>query len=282
MRAAVALLVVALAGCGAPSVGSTSTSILPPVASARPEPPAVRASPAADSTARAWSSTTAATSPPRVPDPSPSWNAAPIPTPGLLLAKRIESFYAQAAPFECDLDVETLVTARTTTQRSRVHVVFERAGRFHVAMPGGSFLLVDRGIQTLFDPMTSGLNQQSVAVGHCPVALSYAAGAGVLAQHLDMQAYAGVSMNAPGLEILVGSPLAPSPAINRVLFFADANGQVRRSLFVTPWGDRQRYDLVSCTQRIKPPPSLFVFSTPSFAGPAPPPPAPSFLLTSLP
>ena len=88
-------------------------------------------------------------------------------------------------------------------------------------------------------------------------------------------------MNAPGLDVLVGKPLTPSPAINSLLFYVDANGEVKRSLFVTPSGDRQRYDVVSCTQRMKPVPSLFSFSAPSSVALAPPP-APSILTASLP
>jgi hypothetical protein len=125
------------------------------------------------------------------------------------------------------------------------------------------------------------VSQQSVAADHCPIAFSYAAGPGVLARHLQLLAYPGVSMNAPGLDVLVGQPLTPSPIMSRLLFYVDANGEVKRSLFVTPSGDRQRLDVVSCTPRVKPKPSLFAFSPPPFVVLVPPPGA-SLLTAPLP
>ena len=78
-----------------------------------------------------------------------------------------------------------------------------------------------------------------------------------LRQHLSLVGFAGAAMNAPGMDVLVGTPRTPIAAASRVLYFAKASGEVTRTLVVEANGDRERYDTIACTTNASPPSSLF-------------------------
>jgi hypothetical protein len=204
----------------------------------------------------------AAPSPAAVVMPAPS-GLTPLPGAAALVT-RVENFYASASPFECDLDVERIDKAHNVRTAGRVHVDFDHPGRFHIALPGGQRMVIDQQVASFVDPSSQGLVQTPVAADYCPPSLGYAAGPGGLARTFTFQAYAGAAMNAPGLDILVGTPKTASPAVTKAIYSVDAMSHVRRTLVVSSTGDRHRYDLVGCTMKTKPAASLFAI------GPQPP------------
>jgi hypothetical protein len=254
MRGVLPSLAWAIVGCGGPTlVAAPMSATAPqPAISASPDgPPAPQAPPTAalGTTSRAVPSAAA-------------------------LAARIESFYASAAPFECDFDVETRTRLSDDAQKSRLHVTFARPGRFRIPLPNGTVLLVDAQRETVFHPTSQRARQRAVATDHCPIALSYAASPGSLGRHLALRSYSGATMNAPGLDILVGTAPAGSPSLDKLVFYADETGLVKRALFLLPTGGRQRYDLVACTMHVNAPASLFALALPAMPAtgtlPAPP------------
>jgi hypothetical protein len=157
------------------------------------------------------------------------------------------------------------------TRSSKLHLTFVQPGEFHLLYATGEIVMVTRQTMTIFDPKTQQqVFTQPVAANFCPMAFAYAGGAGSLSQHLSFVSYPGAQMNAPGTEILVGTPTVPSNTTSKALFYADPKtGEVIRTMIVTPTGDRQRFDAVKCTMNIPPPPPRL------FAPPTPqPPPAP--------
>jgi hypothetical protein len=65
-------------------------------------------------------------------------------------------------------------------------------------------------------------------------------------------------MNAPGLDLLVGSPLRGAPNLTKLLLFTGPSGEVVRTLAVSLQNDRERWSATRCAYSIAaPPPSLF-------------------------
>jgi hypothetical protein len=62
-----------------------------------------------------------------------------------------------------------------------------------------------------------------------------------------LDAYPGAVMNAPALDVLVGSPRAPSAGVQKLLFYADPGGAVKRMMLVDA-GGRERHDVIACTK----------------------------------
>jgi hypothetical protein len=207
----------------------------------------------------------------------PTSSAVPAPLPAsatLPIARAIEGFYVKARPFECDFVVETFSKSLNARTSSRMHLVFVRPGELHAAFSTGAVVMVHAQLLTMADPNRQLVYQHSVPVDFCPSALAYAGGSGALTNHLSLLTYAGAAMNAPGLDCLVGTPVPVSPDVARVLLFTNGSGEVRRSLIVTPSGDRIRFDVAQCTMNTAPPPSsLFAPLTAQSAPSTPVPPS---------
>ena len=171
-------------------------------------------------------------------------------------APRIERFYAAALPIACDVDIESFVAPhRGARQRSRMHLVFVRAGRFHATFSTGEVLIADGQRETIFDPRSQQVTTRSIAIDHCPSALAPLCGAGFLTAPLSFTAYDGAAMNAPGLDVLVGTPRRPQAGLSKLLLYANAAGEVKRMLAVDGTGARYRYDMIACTHHVTPAPA---------------------------
>lgn len=193
----------------------------------------------------------------------------------LPIARAIEGFYVKARPFECDFTFETLSTKHDTRASARMHLVFVRPGELQATSSTGEVVTVHNGVLTMADSSRHLVYQQFVPADFAPSALAYTAGFGALSKHLSLAAYAGGAMNAPGLDIVVGTPLHASPDVSKVLLLASGSGDVKRTVIVTPSGSRVRLDAVQCTMNAAPSAgSLLAPVVPRTAPTSPVPPSP--------
>lgn len=209
--------------------------------------------------------------------PLPATKAAPAlaPTPApaavtTVLTTAVEAFYGRGLPFECDLASSYFIRAGSVMRNASMRLTFVRPGEFHLRYTTGETVIVSQQRMIVFNPNTQQSFTQTVTANFCPMAFAYAGGVGTLASHLSLVSYPGTLMNAPGLELLVGTPRG-SPTVSKALYYVDPNtGEVHRSVILTSAGDRQRFDIVTCTMNIPPPPpSLFTTPPTSRQPPAP-------------
>jgi hypothetical protein len=195
---------------------------------------------------------------------TPPSSAAPAPLSAGAVAgfvARTTSFYAAAGPFACDLNVETTDGARPPKAQAktnlRLRLTFERPGKLQVAFSTGAVLVVNAGMLYLAEPTSRQLLQAPVAADYVPLAFAYAGAS--FGSRAAFTGYDGAVLNMPGYELVVGPPSAPALGVQKVLFFGDASGEVKRTMLIADKGERQRLDVIQCMMHIAPPPpSLFV------------------------
>ena len=178
----------------------------------------------------------------------------PNPTPASALAARVDRFYAGTGAFACDVLVQRTFKIMDTKSTLQARVVFERPGRFHLAVPGG-LAIVDAQVETTWDPATGAGARAPVAADHCPVAFAFAAGPGVLSRRMELRVLPGAQLRTH-LDVLDASPRVVSPRLAKVLLYIEPTGEVTRTLAITQTGDRERFDF-SNRRPARPAPALF-------------------------
>jgi hypothetical protein len=164
------------------------------------------------------------------------------------LAASVDTFYRNAATLECDFAVEQYLKARAKRTAWQTHASFVVPGRFDATLSDGGVVVAGGSVLAAYDPVARQWFAASVAPDFVPIALGHFAGNGSLTRRLGFVAYPGAAMNAPSLEILVGSPKVSSATLSKLLLYADSSGEVRRTLILAPNGDRQRWDVLSCSK----------------------------------
>jgi hypothetical protein len=193
-------------------------------------------------------------------------NAAPV-------ISRMESFYAQSMPFEADVAIETMRKSHNVRQQEQGRLLFDKRGRVRVTFANGDIVLADGGTFTYFQKASGTLFQQAVAQDHCPAAFAFATAPGTMASRMGVMRFDGIGLNAPGLDVLVGTPNTAQQSLSKLLVYVRPSGEVPRVLFMPPNGDRVRFDFSNLSANVKPPLALAVPSGTLL--PPQPPPAPN-------
>jgi len=181
--------------------------------------------------------------------------AAGDPNPAPVIA-RVEAFSASNSPFEADVALEHFVKSHNVKKDDHGRLVFDRRGRFRLTFKSGNLLQADGGVLSVFDKANGIATQLPVAADHCPAALAFALAPGTIATHMGVQRFDGVGLNAPGLDVLLGTPRIPHPSVNKVLLYVRPTGEVPRMIVIPPNGDRLRLDFTKLASNVTPPSSL--------------------------
>jgi outer membrane lipoprotein carrier protein len=96
-----------------------------------------------------------------------------------------------------------------------------------------------------------------------PAALSFLTGQGNLKQNFQFKKEDSVAMKYSSGYVLLGTPLQPTAAYDKVYFYVDAKTfHVRRVIIQDAQGNRNRFDFEQPTANAKPPQGEFVFTPP--------------------
>jgi hypothetical protein len=171
---------------------------------------------------------------------------------------RVGSFYAAPFPFECDFAIETVRRPSDLPETSRMHLVFAEPGRFHASFSTGEVMVGDGHDWETIHPTGAMVIHvvPKIPPVHCPIGQAYFCGAHELIERFSFVAYPGATIDAPGMDVLVGEKRRFRE--EKLLLFVEATGEVKRSVVVDASGNRQRFDTLGCTMRTPaPPPALF-------------------------
>ncbi len=177
----------------------------------------------------------------------------------------VQNFYNATNTFSADFAQSYWVKAYNQTKNSSGHVIFNKPGKMDWTYkdPAGNRVVSDGTTVWVYEASNKQMYQQAVAQAQYPAALAFLTGQGQLAKLFNFTMCPGATMNFPGGDVLVGTPVTPSSAYEKVLFYVDtATSQVRRVLILDGQGNRNRFDFNTPVVNQPVPATQFVFTPP--------------------
>ena len=195
---------------------------------------------AAFAIAIACASSPAATAAEPQPVPLPAAQAASV-------AQKVQAFYDQSTNFQSDFVQDYFIKQYNKRKVSHGHVVFDKPGKMNWSYvdPQGNWVKSDGKLLCVYNAADNQMYQQDVTASQYPAALAFLTGQGQLASIFNFSLFDGgqAPWSFPGGWVLVGTPVSPTPAYQKVLFYVDkATSQVRRVLVVDGQGNHNRFD----------------------------------------
>lgn len=177
----------------------------------------------------------------------------------------VQTFYNQTTTFSSDFTQTYKVKQYNQTKTSAGHVIFNKPGKMDWTYkdPAGNRVVSDGTTVWVYEAANKQMYQQAVAQAQYPAALAFLTGQGQLAKLFNFKLCTGVEMQFPGGSVLVGTPVTPTAAYEKVLFYVDsATSQVRRVLILDGQGNTNRFDFVTPVVNQPVPATQFVFTPP--------------------
>lgn len=190
--------------------------------------------------------------------PMCSGNAAPV-------VANVQKFYDGTTTFSADFAQTYTVKAYNQTKNSTGHVIFNKPGKMDWTYkdPAGNRVVSDGTTVWVYEASNKQMYQQTVSQAQYPAALAFLTGQGQLAKLFNFTMCPGATMQFPGGDVLVGTPVTPNSAYEKVLFYVDsATSQVRRVLILDGQGNRNRFDFNTPVVNQAVPATQFVFTPP--------------------
>jgi len=216
------------------------------------------------------SSAALAQSEPAIPD-VPEAAAATSPTspaaPGSAeaIADRVQAFYDQAKTYKAKFKQRFTIYAYNRTKDSSGEVVFAKPGKMRWKYTSNGNEVVSDGKQIkIYEKENKQMYLQQVDKTQYPAALSFLLGNGSLRKEFALTKLDAEQFKFPGGYVLLGTPRAPTPAYQKILFYVDANtAQVRRVLLIDAQKNRNRFDFEEARANESVPPAFFNFTPPA-------------------
>ena len=201
--------------------------------------------------------------------PTPSTApAAPAPmctAPAESVVTAVQNFYNATTTFSSDFTQSYKVKAYNQTKTSAGHVIFSKPGKMDWTYkdPAGNRIVSDGTLLRVYEAANKQMYEQAVNQSQYPAALAFLTGQGQLSKLFNFKMCTGAEMQFPGGSVLVGTPITPTPAYEKVLFYVDsATSQVRRVLILDGQGNTNRFDFQAPVVNQPVPPTQFVFTPP--------------------
>lgn len=180
------------------------------------------------------------------------------------IVDRVQSFYDKTTTFKAGFKQRYTVPSYDKTKDSAGSVIFEKPGKMSWRYTSnGNRVVSDGKLIKIYEKENKQMYEQPLDKTQYPAALSFLTGQGKLKQNFKFKREDSKQMKFESGYVLSGTPLSPTPAYERVLFFVDAQTyQVRRVLIIDAQGNRNRFDFVTAEVNKKPPQGEFAFTPP--------------------
>lgn len=177
----------------------------------------------------------------------------------------IEQRYRGVTTFSSDFTQTFLAKAYNLTFTSNGHVVFSQPANMDwtFANPGGIRVVSD-GVQiTVYDAPNARVFVQPVSQAQSLYVAALAFLGSLSTTHTAFQIFCGITMQFPGGNVIVATPVLSSSGYTRILFYVDGtSSDVRRVLILDGQGNRNRFDFAATKLNEAVAPTQFVFSPP--------------------
>lgn len=180
------------------------------------------------------------------------------------LAGRVQAFYNRTQTFQADFTQRYTIKAYSRTKDSSGKVVFEKPGKMSWRYTtNGNRVVSDGKILRVYEEDNKQMYEQPMDQSQYPAALAFLVGEGDIRKSFKLQILDSEKAKFEGGYVLVGEPVQPTPAYQKVLLFVDGKtDQVRRVMLIDAQGNRNRFDFANPVVNKKPPPDEFKFSPP--------------------
>lgn len=191
--------------------------------------------------------------------------AAPKPGSADAIADRVQAFYDQAKTYKAKFKQRFTIYAYNRTKDSSGEVIFAKPGKMRWTYTNNGNVVVSDGKQIkIYEKDNRQMYVQNVDKTQYPAALSFLLGNGSLRREFALTQLDAAQFKFPGGYVLLGTPKAPTPAYQKILFYIDANtAQVRRVLLVDAQKNRNRFDFEDAKANEAISPTLFTFTPPA-------------------
>jgi outer membrane lipoprotein carrier protein len=178
---------------------------------------------------------------------------------------RVQAFYDKTKTFKSAFKQQYKVNAYDKTREDSGVVTFQKPGRMSWRYTSnGNRIVSDGTLLKIYEKDAKQMLVQPLDKGaQYTAALSFLLGQGQLKQNFKLTKQDAKLMKYPTGYVLEGIPLQPNPAVERVLFYIDAQTyQVRRVMLIDAQRNRNRFDFVTSEVNTKPAKGEFAFEPP--------------------
>jgi outer membrane lipoprotein carrier protein len=180
------------------------------------------------------------------------------------LVAKVQAFYDQAKRYRARFKQRYTIAAYDKTKDSEGEVVFEKPGKMSWRYSTNKNRVVSDGkVLKIYEEENKQMYEQDVNKSQYPAALSFLLGSGDLKKSFKLEKLDATQLRFQGGYVLLGVPLDPTPAYQKMLMYVDAKTfQVRRVLLIDAQKNKNRFDFSTPQVNEKVAPSEFQFTPP--------------------
>lgn len=189
---------------------------------------------------------------------------APSAITALSVGRAVQKFYDDAKTYQADFTQRYWIEAFRTYRDSSGSVLFSKPGKMRWVYTNNGNIVVSNGKELkVYEKENKQMYLQSVNETQYPAALSFLLGKGSLEKTFTLELLDPTKLQFPGGYVLMGTPIASTPAYQKILFYVDAQTyQVRRVLMIDAQRNRNRFDFSNTQVNVAADPSLFLYTPP--------------------
>jgi outer membrane lipoprotein carrier protein len=180
------------------------------------------------------------------------------------VATKVQVVYDKLSTYKATFKQRYMVKAYDKTKDSTGSVMFEKPGKMSWRYTSnGNRVVSDGKVIKIYEKDNNQMYEQPLNKTQYPAALSFLTGQGKLKENFKFTKQDSTQMKYTGGYVLLGEPLQPTAAYDKVYFYVDAKTfHVRRVIILDAQGNRNRFDFESPQANTKPPQGEFVFTPP--------------------
>lgn len=180
------------------------------------------------------------------------------------IVNRVQAVYDKASTYKAGFKQRYSVHAYDKTKDSTGSVIFEKPGKMSWRYSNnGNRVVSDGKVIKIYEKDNKQMYEQPLDKTQYPAALSFLTGQGNLKQNFRFTKLDSKQMKYESGYVLLGEPLQPTAAYDKVYFYVDAQTyHVRRVIIQDVQANRNRFDFVTPEVNTKPPQGEFAFTPP--------------------
>jgi outer membrane lipoprotein carrier protein len=190
--------------------------------------------------------------------------AAPAPMSANDIVDQVQTVYNKLSTYKATFKQRFTVQAYSKTKDSAGSVIFEKPGKMSWRYTNnGNRVVSDGQIIKIYEKDNKQMYEQPLNKTQYPAALSFLTGQGNLKQNFKFTLQNSQQMKYASGYVLLGVPLQPTAAYDKVYFYVDAKTfHVRRVIIQDAQQNRNRFDFADPQANTKPPAGEFAFVPP--------------------
>jgi outer membrane lipoprotein carrier protein len=197
---------------------------------------------------------------PGLAEPAPA-----APSHAIQIADRVQAVYDSSQTFRSAFQQRYYIAAYDKYRDSNGSVVFQKPGKMSWHYDNnGNRVVSDGKLIKVYEKENNQMFEQSIDKSQYPAALSFLLGGGQLKKEFKLSELNAKDLGFEGGHVLLGEPVSPTPAYQKILLFIDGKTfHVRRVLMIDAQRNRNRFDFIDPVVNQPVEPREFTFDPPA-------------------